>query len=87
MAPGRDHVLVGTYTDPGHVIAYTDEEVRQQFNTCFTAQVVGGTLAISDESTDLRFVDPAELDSLPIHHTQRLRLTHFLEHRERPYLG
>jgi 8-oxo-dGTP pyrophosphatase MutT (NUDIX family) len=79
--------LVGTYTDPRHVIAYTDGEVRRQFNVCFTARVTGGTLAISDESTELCFVPPDELDALPMHHTQRLRLRHFLEHRQRPYLG
>ena len=79
--------LVGTYTDPKHVIAYSDGEVRRQFAVVFVAQVVGGTLAISDESTELRFVSPGELDGLPMHHTQRLRLAHFLEHRERPYLG
>ncbi|EFF91231.1 NUDIX hydrolase [Streptomyces sp. e14] len=79
--------LVGTYTDPRHVIAYTDGEVRRQFNVCFTARITGGELAISDESTELRFVDPRELDSLPMHHTQRLRLRHFLEHRPEPYLG
>ncbi|MFE0703206.1 NUDIX hydrolase [Streptomyces sp. NPDC058872] len=79
--------LVGTYTDPRHVIAYSDGEVRRQFNVCFTARVVGGTLAISDESTELRFVAPEEIDSLSMHHTQRLRIRHFLEHRAFPYLG
>ncbi|MFI6049566.1 NUDIX domain-containing protein [Streptomyces violascens] len=79
--------LVGTYTDPRHVIVYSDGEVRRQFNVCFTAHVVGGTLAISDESTELRFVAPGELDTLPLHHTQRLRLQHFLENRTTPYLG
>lgn len=79
--------LVGTYTDPRHIIAYNDGEVRRQFNICFTARIVGGTLAISEESTELRFVAAEELDSLPMHHTQRLRLRHFLEHRSTPYLG
>ncbi|MFD9422438.1 MULTISPECIES: NUDIX hydrolase [unclassified Streptomyces] len=79
--------LVGTYTDPRHVIAYSDGEVRRQFNVCFTARVVGGALAISEESTELRFVAREELDSLPMHHTQRLRIRHFLEHRAAPYLG
>lgn len=79
--------LVGTYTDPRHVIAYSDGEVRRQFNVCFRARVVGGSPAVSDESTELRFVDPGELPALPMHHTQRLRLTHFLENRPTPYLG
>jgi ADP-ribose pyrophosphatase YjhB (NUDIX family) len=79
--------LVGTYTDPRHVIAYTDGEVRRQFNICYTARVVGGVLQASHESTDLRFVTPEELDTLPIHHTQRLRIDHHLAGREAPYLG
>ncbi|GAA5043892.1 NUDIX hydrolase [Streptomyces similanensis] len=68
------------------VVAYSDGEVRRQFNVCFTARVTGGELAISDESTELRFVDPRELKSLPMHHTQRLRLRHFLQQRSAPYL-
>ncbi|MEU1625092.1 NUDIX domain-containing protein [Streptomyces sp. NPDC020096] len=79
--------LVGTYTDPRHVIAYTDGEVRRQFNVCFTARITGGSLTVSEESTELRFVSPEELNSLAMHHTQRLRLGHFLEHRQSPYLG
>ncbi|WP_329486753.1 NUDIX domain-containing protein [Kitasatospora sp. NBC_01246] len=79
--------LVGTYTDPRHVIAYSDGEVRQQFNVCFTARVTGGELRISDESTDLRFVAPDDIGDLPMHHTQRLRLRHHLDHRATPYLG
>ncbi|MEK0100194.1 NUDIX domain-containing protein [Streptomyces sp. A475] len=79
--------LVGTYTDPRHIIEYSDGEVRRQFNVCFRARIVGGSLAISDESTELRFVDPSEIGALPMHHTQRLRLTHYLENRTAPYLG
>ncbi|GAA2392046.1 NUDIX domain-containing protein [Streptomyces coeruleofuscus] len=79
--------LVGTYTDPRHMIAYSDGEVRRQFNICFRARIVGGELTISDESTEARFVDPSELDALPMHHTQRLRLRHFLDNRPTPYLG
>lgn len=79
--------LVGTYTDPRHVISYTDGEVRRQFNVCFTARVTGGEIAISDESTELRFIAPGDLADLAMHHTQRLRVQHFLEQRDRPYLG
>ncbi|MEU6613232.1 NUDIX domain-containing protein [Streptomyces parvus] len=79
--------LVGTYTDPRHIIEYSDGEVRRQFNVCFTARVTGGSLAVSEESTEVRFVAPAELDTLPMHHTQCLRLRHFVEDRDRPYLG
>lgn len=79
--------LVGTYTDPAHIIAYSDGEVRRQFNVCFTARVVGGQLRGSDESTDVRWILPEELDELTMHPTQRLRLQHHQQRRPAPYLG
>jgi 8-oxo-dGTP pyrophosphatase MutT (NUDIX family) len=79
--------LVGTYTDPRHIIAYTDGEVRRQFNVCFTARITGGRLTMSDESTELRFVSPDDLSALDMHHTQRLRIQHYLDERSSPYLG
>lgn len=79
--------LVGTYTDPRHVIAYTDGEVRRQFNICYTARIIGGQLRSSQESLDVRFVDPTELDSMPIHPTQRLRIDHYLHGGNEPHLG
>ncbi|MEU4824016.1 NUDIX hydrolase [Actinomadura citrea] len=79
--------LVGTYTDPRHIIAYSDGEVRRQFNVCFTARLLGGELHVSDESLEVRWVPAAELDDLPMHHTQRLRVRHYREHRGSPHLG
>lgn len=70
--------LVGTYTDARHIIAYSDGEVRRQFNVCFRARVVGGEPAVSDESYEVRWFTPAETESLPMHHTQRLRVEHAL---------
>jgi ADP-ribose pyrophosphatase YjhB (NUDIX family) len=79
--------LLGIYTDPGHVIAYGDGEVRQEFNVTYLGRVVGGTITVSDESTDVRFVDPAEFDRIPIHDSVRLRLRHHADRRDTPYLG
>lgn len=78
--------LVGTYTDARHVIAYSDGEVRRQFNVCFRAKVVGGTLSLSDESHEVRWFAPCELEDVPMHHTQRLRVEHALRQSE-PHLG
>lgn len=79
--------LVGIFSDPKHVIAYADGEVRQQFAVCFTARVLGGRLAVSDESTDIAFVAAAQLDGLPMHPTQRLRIDHYLAASGTPHLG
>lgn len=79
--------IVGTYTDPRHIIAYGDGEVRRQFNICFRAHLLGGSLAVSPESTAVQWVSPHNIDSLPIHHTQHLRITHALTPNTTPHLG
>ncbi|MFF5788888.1 NUDIX hydrolase [Streptomyces sp. NPDC012693] len=80
--------IVGLYTDPDHVLAYDDGEVRQQFSICFRAHPVGGSLRTSSESKEVRWVNPADLDDLDIHPSMRLRIRHGLdESRREPYLG
>ncbi|MFD6294505.1 NUDIX domain-containing protein [Streptomyces sp. NPDC060235] len=66
--------LVGTYTNPGHVFAYDDGEVRQEFSICFLARPTGGELAVSDESTDVRWFAPGDTDDLPMVASIRKRL-------------
>ena len=79
--------VVGIYSNPNHVMAYDDGEVRQQCSICFTTRMLGGQLATSSETKEVRFVDPADLDSLSIHPSMRLRIDHYLEHRSAPYIG
>ncbi|MFI6813207.1 NUDIX hydrolase [Nonomuraea sp. NPDC050328] len=79
--------MVGLYTDARHIIAYSDGEVRRQFNICLKGRVVSGEMAISGESTELRWVPMEEIDELPMHATQRLRLQHIAEGREQPFVG
>lgn len=81
--------LVGTYTNPNHVMAYDDGEVRQQFSLCFEARWISGE-AHEDgtETKAVRWVDPAEIPSLNMHPSMRLRIRHALdESRVKPYLG
>lgn len=70
--------LVGIYSDPRHVIAYDDGEVRQQFAICVRGRAVGGTLRGSSESSEVRWIDVEELPHLDLHPTQRLRVSHAL---------
>ncbi|MGH3623090.1 MAG: NUDIX hydrolase [Sciscionella sp.] len=79
--------LIGVYSDPHHTIAYDDGEVRQQFSICFRARPTGGQLRTSSESKEVLWVDPTELDTLNIHPTLRLRITHGLEQRTEPYFS
>jgi len=79
--------IVGTYTNPNHVMAYDDGEVRQQCSICFTTRMLGGQLSTSSETKEVEFVAPGDLDDLNIHPSMRLRIDHYLEHRSSPYIG
>ena len=79
--------LIGVYTDPRHVMAYTDGEVRQQFSLCFTTRLLGGDLMADSESTDIAWTPSQDIPSLKMHPSMRLRIQHYLEHRDTPYLG
>ncbi|AWG66425.1 NUDIX hydrolase [Mycobacteroides abscessus] len=79
--------LVGVYTNPAHVVAFTDGEVRQQFSLCFTTKLHGGELAIDHESTEIAWTVPDNIDRLDMHPSMRLRIDHYLQQRPAPYLG
>ncbi|MEU8436069.1 NUDIX domain-containing protein [Streptomyces sp. NPDC029216] len=79
--------LIGLYTNPRHVIAYDDGEVRQQFSICFSARIVGGARRTSSESREVAFLDPGDLDGLRIHPSMKLRIEHGLARRAEPYIG
>lgn len=79
--------IVGVYSDPAHVFAYSDGEVRQQFSICFACHILGGEVTTSDEFTEVGFFDATEIEALDVHPSIRLRLRHYLEHRERPVIG
>jgi ADP-ribose pyrophosphatase YjhB (NUDIX family) len=80
--------LVGIYTDPKHVILYTSNgEARQEFSILLTARAVGGAPTPSDESSEVRWVPQADLDSYSMDRSMRLRIGHFLDGRAGPYLG
>jgi ADP-ribose pyrophosphatase YjhB (NUDIX family) len=50
--------IVGIYTDPGHVMAYDDGEVRQQCSLCFTTRLLGGMVTTSNETSEVRSCHP-----------------------------
>lgn len=79
--------VVGIYSDPGHVFAYSDGEVRQEFSICFACRVVGGELRASDESHEVAFRSPLSLDGLEMHPSIRLRIAHYLERRAQPVIA
>src|SRR5512132_587974 len=58
--------IVGVYSDPGHV---------------FACRIVGGQVRTSEESSEVAFFAPAEIETLDMHESIRLRIRHYLERR------
>lgn len=71
--------LVGVFSNPDHVIAYDDGEVRQEFSVCFRAKPVGGAPRLSDESTAVEWISLEQLRELDIHPSIMLRIRKGLE--------
>ncbi len=80
--------LLGIYTNPNHVIEYGDGEIRQQFSICFACRPVGGELATStEESLEVGFFTPEQIEHMSMHASIRLRIAHYLEHHDHPVIG
>ncbi|MET8008266.1 NUDIX hydrolase [Nonomuraea glycinis] len=80
--------LVGTYTDPGHVILYTSNgEARQEFSIVLTGRAVSGSPTASAESLQVRWVPQDEILSLPMATSMRMRIEHYLAGTGLPHIG
>jgi 8-oxo-dGTP pyrophosphatase MutT (NUDIX family) len=73
--------IVGIYSDPGHIVAYTDGEIRQEYEVTLLARPVGGALAANDEASHVAWFSPDELDGLDIHPTMRRQIADYLTGR------
>ncbi|GAA0826156.1 NUDIX hydrolase [Streptosporangium amethystogenes subsp. fukuiense] len=80
--------LVGTYTDPRHVILYTSNgEARQEFSIVLCGRPISGEPTPSDESREVRWVPRDQVESLTMDRSMRLRLSHYLAGAAGPYIG
>lgn len=79
--------MTGIYTNPNHVMAYDDGEVRQQFSIAFRARLIGGHKRTSSESSEVEWLTPEQIEQLDLHPSMRLRLHHALSDVERPFIG
>jgi 8-oxo-dGTP pyrophosphatase MutT (NUDIX family) len=80
--------LSGIYTDPAHVIVYTsDGEIRQEFSIVLTAEPTAGQLAVSTETSAVRWVAVADLAGYPMDSSMRLRIAHYSDNHGAPHIG
>jgi ADP-ribose pyrophosphatase YjhB (NUDIX family) len=70
--------IVGIYSDPQHVFAYDDGEIRQQFNICCACTVESGSIEVSSESTAVEFFHVSDIEALAMHETIRIRIRDYL---------
>ena len=71
--------IIGIYSDPGHVFAYDDGEVRQEFSICLACTITGGAMLVSSESTAVEFFPIADLSDLRMHESIRIRIRDYIE--------
>ncbi len=79
--------ITGIYSNPKHIIAYSDGEIRQEFSICFVCTIVKGKLKISEESFEVAFFTAKEIPHLNIHDSMRLRIKHYLEYKNVPVIA
>lgn len=70
--------VIAVYSDPAHVFAYDDGEVRQEFSVCVKCSTLAGRLRASSESHEVNWFTPTEVDDLSIHPRIRARVTDYL---------
>lgn len=70
--------LVGLYSNPHRITCYADGNRWQTVTAHFLAEAIGGTLGVSDETTEVGFFAPSDLANLDIIDPHRERLHEFL---------
>jgi 8-oxo-dGTP pyrophosphatase MutT (NUDIX family) len=71
--------LLGIYSDPGHIVAYTDGEVRQEYEIILLGRPVSGEPTANDEASAAGWFTSSELQALDIHPTQWRQLRDWLD--------
>jgi 8-oxo-dGTP pyrophosphatase MutT (NUDIX family) len=80
--------LAGIYSDPGHVIHYTsNDEVRREFSIVLTARPAAGRPTPSAESSDVRWVKPADLGGYTMDRSMRRRVDDYVRQPGAPVIA
>lgn len=66
--------LLGVYSNPDQLVIYKDDNKAFFVVLNFEAQVLEGTLGLSDETTAFGWFSLAEMETMPIHANHKLRV-------------
>jgi 8-oxo-dGTP pyrophosphatase MutT (NUDIX family) len=78
--------FLGVYSNPNHIVAYTDGETRQQYEAVYLGHAIAGEPTRNEEADDVRWIRPDALDDYDIHPSMREQLEHYLS-RAYPHLA
>ncbi len=70
--------VLGVFSDPGHIVAYGDGEIRQEYEVILLARPLSGQPLANDEASEVGWVAPGDLQELDIHPTQWRQLNQYL---------
>src|SRR5512143_684312 len=66
--------LIGVYSNRDQLVVYKDGAKVQMLVLSFEARITGGTLGLSNETTDAQYFGFAELESLEMHDRHKDRI-------------
>ena len=58
--------LLGVYSSPHRILEYADGNRRQGLSLSFEAEIIGGELGLSDETTAFGFFSPKQMESMDV---------------------
>jgi len=59
--------LTGVYSNPDQLVIYRDGSQAHFVVMNFEAEITGGKLGLSDETSEAGYFSPAEIESMPMH--------------------
>jgi 8-oxo-dGTP pyrophosphatase MutT (NUDIX family) len=70
--------LLGIYSDPAHIVQYSDGETRQEFEITLIGRPVSGEPTINDEASEVAWFAFSELRNLDIHPSMTRQIDSYL---------
>jgi ADP-ribose pyrophosphatase YjhB (NUDIX family) len=83
----RTQKLIAVYSNRDQLVVYPDGNEVQIVVLSFEAEVTGGKLGLSDETTAADFFTFSEMESMPMHGRHLERVKDALMHKETPIIN
>ncbi len=78
--------LIGVYSSPHFIVEYADGNRNQLVSVSFEAEVIGGELGLSDETTEFGYFTPDEIETMDLMEHHRDRIRDALAGQDKPFI-